>query len=116
MTGYHIARAYFRTKKAHSNRPDEIDILNVDIEKDKGDFTDNLVKIFLDKDYLAIIPSSKDNGIYKEDNGGYTIQFQIDVPKNLEFIPFRYDMKVYPMFGRHFTISNGNRSNEKYKG
>jgi len=115
MDGYHIEKAYFRTYKRHTNRPDEVNILNVDIKKNDGSYKDHITEIYLDKGYLAIIPISEQSGIFQDDTGEYTIQFHIDKPENLDTIPFRYEMKMYPMFGRHFEIVNGKKSNERYK-
>ena len=115
IEGYHIATAYFKTKKHHTNRPDEINILNVDIKKNEGNYRDNVTEIFLDNTYLATIPISKESGIYKEDNNQYTIRFHIDKPENIGLVPFRYEMKLYPLFGRDFEISNGKTSNQRYR-
>lgn len=113
LKNYHISKAYFKTKKKHSNRPNELSFINVDIEKNTKESVQG-VEIILDKEHLGMVPYSTETHIFRDGNN-FSIHFIIDKPENIDNIPFRYQMKLYPLFGTIYKIENGNSSNEVYK-
>lgn len=104
IKGYLIYKAYFKTIKKHTNRPNEIQLINVDIKK-----TDNTtVSIVLDNEEIGIVPSSSNSRILRNNNK-FNIYLTIDKPSNIDTVPFRYQMKLYQLFGKEFTIKGGDK-------
>lgn len=110
LQGYHIRKAYFVTKKRHINRPNELKFINAEVTKESGD----RVEVYLDSTFLGTVPYSKESKIIK-DGDNFTIELYIDKPVNLDSNPFRYQMKMYHLFGNRFVINSGNKNHEVYK-
>ncbi len=105
MTDFHISKAYFKTIQRHSNRPDELKFINAEVTKID---TQGRMEVYLDKEFIGTVPCSNETKIIKDGNN-FTIVVKIDKPILLDEIPFRYQMKMYDLFGKTYTINNGKK-------
>lgn len=109
LSNIHISKIYIKTKRTHSNRPNELDLVNVDVKPNDPD--DNTrISVVLDSEEIGSIPYSENNKVFKTDDGRYNVTINVIKPINLSNVPFRYEMKMYDLFGRTFEIEGGNKN------
>ena len=111
LNGYRISKAYFKTKKKHTNKPNDIELINASVIKGSGGRTE----IYLDSSLIGTVQYSNKSKIIKEEDS-VSIELYIETPKNIELLkPFAHQMKLYPLFGKTFKIENGSANNKVYK-
>lgn len=109
MSDFYITSADIKTKKTHSNRPNEYKLVNVNVSKLEEP---PRVDINLDGQFIGSVPYSERSKveIIDKKKKHIDITLGIDKPENIDSVPFRYEMKLYEFFGKEFKIDNGNRN------
>lgn len=109
MSDFYITSADIKTVKRHSNRPNEYKLVNVSVSKLEEA---PRVEIIIDGNSIGSVPYSNRSSVTIIDSKKQHIDIVlgIDKPENIDNIPFKYEMKLYGLFGKEFKIDNGNRN------